>query len=144
MDPFLCNTMKTTFYLAAVLVLSFGAGISAAADAPPAAARQEAPNGANDMNAIAAYADQLSAEGVTGPQFVKLVDQRYWKLHPSANENPADRGVGALVQELQSRGLHGQQLANAIEQEQRSRATRIDQSSRQEAQPREDANSKED
>lgn len=137
MDPFLCNTMKTTFYLAAVLVLSFGAGISAAA-------KQEALNGANDMNAIAAYADQLSAEGVSGPQFVKLVDQRYWKLHPSANENPADRGVGALVQELQSRGLHGQQLANAIEQEQRSRATRIDQSSRQEAQPEEDANSKED
>lgn len=72
----------------------------------------------NDNASLAAYADQLRYQGVRGPRFVQLVDQRYWHLYPTASAHPGNRGIGAYVQSLHDRGLHGRDLARAIHAEQ--------------------------
>lgn len=72
----------------------------------------------NDNASLAAYADQLRYQGIRGPQFVQLVDQRYWRLYPEASAHPGNRGIGTYVQSLHDRGLHGRDLARAIHAEQ--------------------------
>lgn len=70
-----------------------------------------------DLADLIAYADQLLYQGVTGPRFVQLVDDRYLQMHPSG-----PRGMGSFVQEMHARGLRGRALADAIHGEQRYRA----------------------
>lgn len=74
-----------------------------------------------DLGDLIAYADQLLYQGVAGPRFVQLVDQRYWQMYPAAKEHPGNRGMGAYVQEMHARGLRGRALADAIHAEQRYR-----------------------
>lgn len=90
---------------AIVAAVAIGAGAAAHADY-------------NDNAALASYADQLRHQGVRGPRFVQLVDQRYWRLYPEASSHPGNRGIGTYVQALQERGLQGRDLARAVHAEQ--------------------------
>ncbi|MGV3661760.1 MAG: hypothetical protein ACO1TE_16355 [Prosthecobacter sp.] len=100
--------MKTRFhssFAAFVAALVLGAGAALHADY-------------NDNAALASYADQLRYQGIRGPRFVQLVDQRYWRLYPMAAGHPGNRGIGSYVLALQERGLHGRDLARAVHAEQ--------------------------
>lgn len=92
-------------FIALVGALVLGAGVAAHADY-------------NDNATLASYADQLRYQGIRGPRFVQLVDQRYWRLNPQATAHPGNRGIGAYVLSLQDRGLQGRDLARAINAEQ--------------------------
>ncbi|MDZ4404668.1 hypothetical protein [Prosthecobacter sp.] len=72
-----------------------------------------------DMVALAIYADQLQNQGVRGPQFTQLVDQRYVMLYPDYRYQ--GNGMGGFVQQMHARGLYGKALANAIHAEQQRR-----------------------
>lgn len=71
-----------------------------------------------DLYDIISYADQLLMQGVNGPRFVQMVDDRYWEVYPDARAHPGARGMGAYVQEMHARGLRGRELADAIHAEQ--------------------------
>ena len=65
----------------------------------------------SDLIPLALYADQLLNQGIYGPRFVQLVDDRYWGLYPYGR--PPGPGMGTFVQQMHAQGLYGRALANA-------------------------------
>lgn len=97
--------MKTRFKMTALAVLLMGSSTLRA--------------DVSDLIPLALYADQLLNQGIYGPRFVQLVDDRYWGLYPYGR--PPGPGMGAFVQQMHAQGLYGHALANAIHNEQARR-----------------------